>query len=1593
MSKTNKLMSVFLVAMLIFSCIMPIASAEETKTYQQQYLGDGFHRITPVPQTDSETGEVTNTTFEIAALETKTFEVDIKQDGTYGLFISQNKVSGAYPDNFFGLSFTKGTGDDAVTVEVAPTPTSETSALTTTTCYANVRIGADSNSTTAMIAELSEGTWTMSLTPLNAVSLNYIDLRSVIIPVDGSKQAIYPIDVYNYTSAAGRYLNEGTAGGVRFSGYDYYGDLYDEDLATRTFKSRGIVVMTSETATYKLDVKEAGIYAINLYLRHYLRSANAAKNSECTITPTITATGNDPITYPHTFAQGSSSGKSFMQYHTYIVNLAEGENDLTVKMPTLKDTSIDLFFIALEKVGSYLGDGYTKIALQNETFSAGAEKTFAVEIPEDGDYAVYVKKSEKDNTNFAASFTNGTQTVSVSDGGASSAAYAYNYVRLGAETGNSGSASLTKGTWSLNIKSNTDITVSDIDIRKTTVNLSDEEFSIYPSDYNTLALASDTDVNKNLSNKSFTRAEDATYFADYTSQYGKGIILGASKTATYKLYAEEAGKYKISAKGTAAGTVTLSAGNVTNAAFAETGCESIVSLSAGVNALTITAGEGSSLTLNSITIAPYDEEKVNTHSIVVERIQEFLNAGRRFYNEEAYLDYSSTLIKDYYMTSGSDTSGQYIPQTLTLDWEDIDGANSYTLYVSTTKDFSGNVVKVEDITESTYNITDKINLYADTVYYWYAKADNGTQTAVETFYTEDTVRTVYIDGVDNSRDIGGWNGLHQGRAYRSAKLSGIDDTGEVDTSTAITEAGIDTVVNDLGVKTQLDLRGYNYTEGPLGNSVNFVATQIGSYMSAYNNTTEYAKTIRVFADSDNYPIIYHCAGGCDRTGTVTFIIQALSGASEGDLSIEYELTNFSRNYRSRYRDGEYYDFDDLIKKLKTYEGATIQEKAENYALSTLELTRSEITNIQSMMAGNGVTFAETENVVLGKTSTITLKDLGDLNVTGLTFNGVSKNYSLSGNTLTVNCKEEGTYAVALSDGYELKFDVKEKAISLEAADETNFPVLKSLNSTTNPTELAGASTNSNFLPTKGQFITENDEYIVVSICATTSFPGLATAVQVFDKETGTLLKTFTKASSSDAYYCPAKTVSLDGDTLYITWSNVCRGLTYNYYPDGDCPTIAYDLSKLAFTKDSETGEVTVSGTVAEQTIDSGNYDKTSDKHPYLNAPNSYLNSKEGMVYASKVTSKTSTTRYYTAFKTDDVEGALSNGATLSAVKKFHTTGLSTNSVQFVYKDGFLYEVLQQNCGLSGLDKATYLTLKDANGAVLNNMVYVYDLRNANISSTDSTDITGYLCGTYTTALTDDAAILDIEVDDNNMYLSTTGGIEVVSLSSVKEAASIPSTPATLTKAATLCEDGFSAESTDLEIFANSYLFVAYRAVTVDEVTSPSAIAIYDISNNDLSDEELTEAEIKEMLELKALLELKTSARRISVDETNSMVYILEDSSNPPTMSAYSFEIILPAEIIINSIKVGGTEAIQTGKYDIEVDISNDDLVEGKLVCALYEGKQLSKMFISDNVLPDGVLTIAEDYQITDAITRIKVMFLKDLDSTLMPLTGSKEITK
>ena len=114
----------------------------------------------------------------------------------------------------------------------------------------------------------------------------------------------------------------------------------------------------------------------------------------------------------------------------------------------------------------------------------------------------------------------------------------------------------------------------------------------------------------------------------------------------------------------------------------------------------------------------------------------------------------------------------------------------------------------------------------------------------------------------------------------------------------------------------------------------------------------FKEVFSLFADIDNYPIYMHCTGGADRTGTVAFLLNALLGVSETELIHDYEFTSFSVYGQRNSIDGTEYGgmFQEFLKKLKSFEGATLAEKTETYMLS-IGVTQEEIDSIRTIMLG------------------------------------------------------------------------------------------------------------------------------------------------------------------------------------------------------------------------------------------------------------------------------------------------------------------------------------------------------------------------------------------------------------------------------------------------------------------------------------------------------------------------------------------------------------------------------------------------------------------------------------------------------------------
>ncbi len=244
------------------------------------------------------------------------------------------------------------------------------------------------------------------------------------------------------------------------------------------------------------------------------------------------------------------------------------------------------------------------------------------------------------------------------------------------------------------------------------------------------------------------------------------------------------------------------------------------------------------------------------------------------------------------------------------------------------------------------------NLKTNTQYYYRVEltlSDGSVTSAQGAFKTADTPRMLKVDGIVNVRDIGGWKTksgetVRQGLLFRGSELDGA-----VESKFYITKGGIKTLVNELKISTEMDLRPSSDNKEdihPLGNNVRHIYYGVQMYTGSFENQGA-AAIKKVFSDlavSSNYPVYMHCTYGMDRTGTVCYLLGALLGVDKQDLMRDYQLSAF---YYGETNDNQMNEF---IAQLDTYSGNTLQEKTENYLLS-IGVTQQEIESIRNIFLG------------------------------------------------------------------------------------------------------------------------------------------------------------------------------------------------------------------------------------------------------------------------------------------------------------------------------------------------------------------------------------------------------------------------------------------------------------------------------------------------------------------------------------------------------------------------------------------------------------------------------------------------------------------
>ncbi len=316
-------------------------------------------------------------------------------------------------------------------------------------------------------------------------------------------------------------------------------------------------------------------------------------------------------------------------------------------------------------------------------------------------------------------------------------------------------------------------------------------------------------------------------------------------------------------------------------------------------------------------------------------------------NEEVYAWCSNyqcgvTDISPYYRLENI-----YYPIPATLSWSVAERPEYYRLTLSRNRDLAD--AEHYLVGQPSLSVDD---LFVNTTYYWQVEAvyaDMILRSGIYSFRTAYTPRTICVDGVTNTRDIGGVAAqegyqVKQGMVYRTALLNNI------------TEAGRSYLVDVLGVKTDLDLRspgeGGAGTASPLGEDINYININGRFYLGqsgidSAEGKAIIAEEVRVFANPDNYPIVVHCSLGRDRTGTIAFLISALLGVEKNDLIRDYEMSFFAA-FGGEEVDAIMANINMTYNYIRRYRGQTYAEKAEAYLLEC-GITAEEIAAIRNIL--------------------------------------------------------------------------------------------------------------------------------------------------------------------------------------------------------------------------------------------------------------------------------------------------------------------------------------------------------------------------------------------------------------------------------------------------------------------------------------------------------------------------------------------------------------------------------------------------------------------------------------------------------------------
>lgn len=310
-------------------------------------------------------------------------------------------------------------------------------------------------------------------------------------------------------------------------------------------------------------------------------------------------------------------------------------------------------------------------------------------------------------------------------------------------------------------------------------------------------------------------------------------------------------------------------------------------------------------------------------------------------------DYSYSCIDDYYQLSTPYRKDQPLP--VTIRWER--GGGAQRLLVADNAAFTDALAFPVGALSESYEI---YNLIPGRQYWWKVlSAGTGETFGEGTFHTTGRHRFLKVDNICNVRDLGGIpvdggaRRIRYGLLFRGGEMNGYQQDYDK-RYCRVNAAGI-AAMQQLGIRADLDLRtateAVDITSSPLGEEVDYIRFEEANayYYDKFWQSDEYIRAFQWVIDElrQGKPVFFHCIYGADRTGTLAFLIEALLGADENQLAIDYELTSFSFGLESPPRrrgpknELSVYRYRQMLEGLLSarFSGASLQEKIRGFLSS------------------------------------------------------------------------------------------------------------------------------------------------------------------------------------------------------------------------------------------------------------------------------------------------------------------------------------------------------------------------------------------------------------------------------------------------------------------------------------------------------------------------------------------------------------------------------------------------------------------------------------------------------------------------------------